>query len=198
METNEQSFNEKESLQLIHQMISTAKNDISDNGFFYLFWGYLVLIASIANYVLLTVIKYEHHYLPWSILMPLGGVISMIYGIRQEKKVRVRTFVDEIMKYVLIAFIVSIFIVMFLIGRTGNPQIAYPMILMLYGIWLFVSGGALRFKPLVAGGIINWVCALLAFFLAFEHQLIVLALAVLTGYIIPGHLLKAKFKNASV
>lgn len=198
MENKEQSFNEQESLLLIHRMISTAKEEISDNGFFFLLWGWLVFVASISNYILLTVVKYEHNGLPWAILMPLGGVISFIYGARLEKKAKVKTFMDEIMNYVLIAFLVSLFIVLFVMGPVGGFTLAYPVILLLYGIWLFVSGGALRFRPLVLGGIINWMCAIAAFFLPFENQLLLLALAVLLGYIIPGHMLKAKYRNASV
>ena len=197
METNEQPFNEQESLQLIHRMISTAKEELSDNGFFYLLWGWLVFIAALANYILLTIVNYEHHYMPWSVLMPLGGIISIIYGMRMEKKQKVKTFMDEIMKYVLISFLVSLFIVLFFMGSTAGVQAAYPAILVLYGIWLFVSGGALRFRPLVIGGIINWACAIAAFYLPFEHQLLVLAVAVLLGYIIPGHMLKANYHNAA-
>lgn len=198
MEHKEQPFNEQEGLQLIHRMISTAKEELSDNGFFFLLWGWLVFIASLSHYVLLTVVHYRNHALPWAILMPLGGVISFIYGMRLEKRAKVKTFMDEIMNYVLIAFLVSLFIVLFVMGPSGGYSLAYPVIMLLYGIWLFVSGGALRFRPLVLGGIINWMCAIAAFFLEFEHQLLLLALAVLLGYIIPGHMLKAKYKNAAV
>ena len=69
------------------------------------------------------------------------------------------------------------------------------MVMMVYGFWLFISGGALKFKPLIIGGVINWVLAAFSFFIGFEQQLITLALAVLLGYIIPGHMLKNKFSK---
>lgn len=197
MENND-SFSEHESLQLIHKMISTAKHDISDNSFFYLLWGWLVFTASISNYILLSVLKYEHHYLPWAILMPLGGIVSGIYGSRLRSKEKVRTYVDEFMKYGLIAFLVSMFITLFSMGAAGGPQAVYPFIMILYGIWLFISGGALRFKPLMAGAVVNWIAACISFYLVFEYQLLVLAAAVLLGYIVPGHMLKAAYKHATV
>lgn len=197
MDTNE-TFSEHDSLQLIHKMISTAKNDISDNSFSYLWWGWLVFTASLSNYILLSVVKYEYHFLPWVILMPLGGIVSAIYRSRQRKKERVRTYVDEFMKYGIIAFLVSLFITLFAMGPAGGPQAVYPFIMLLYGIWLFISGGALRFKPLMVGGIINWAAAVVSFYLVFEYQLLVLAGAVLLGYIIPGHMLKAGYRNAAV
>jgi hypothetical protein len=64
--------------------------------------------------------------------------------------------------------------------------------MLIYGTWLFISGGALKFRPLIFGGIINWVIGAIAFFADFEQQLILLALAVLLGYILPGHLLKSR------
>ena len=73
----------------------------------------------------------------------------------------------------------------------------YHMVMVVYGFWLFISGGALEFRPLKIGGAINWVLATFAFFVGFEQQLIVLAIAVLLGYIIPGHILNNKFKNVS-
>jgi len=67
--------------------------------------------------------------------------------------------------------------------------------MMVYGIWLFISGGTIRFKPLMIGGIINWILAMAAFFVSFDQQLLLLALAVLLGYIIPSYLFKKKFAN---
>jgi hypothetical protein len=71
------------------------------------------------------------------------------------------------------------------------------MVMVTYATWLFISGGALKFKPLMAGGIVNWIFAAAGFFVSFQTQVIFLALAVLLGYIIPGHLLRNKYKNAA-
>ena len=42
------------------------------------------------------------------------------------------------------------------------------------------------------GGIVNWLLSILAFFVAYEMQLLILALAVLLGYIVPSYLLRKK------
>lgn len=62
-------------------------------------------------------------------------------------------------------------------------------------MWLFVSGGYLRFKPLIIGGICNWIIAIVATYVEFDIQLLLLALAVLVGYIIPGHMLSSHYKK---
>lgn len=191
MNTPDTNFSEKDSLAVIMNMIHSAKADISDESFYYLLWGWLVLIASLTHYTLLH-LSIEMAPIAW-MLMPLGGIITAVYGYNQNKKENRKTFVDEFMKYVLIAFLVSLVMVLVFMSKLGSST--YPMILMIYGIWLFVSGGVLKFKPLMAGGIINWAMAGVAFFVAPDLQLLCIAAAVLLGYIIPGYLLKRKFSR---
>jgi hypothetical protein len=97
------------------------------------------------------------------------------------------------MKFVLVSFFVSLSIVLLFMNKLGLST--YPLVLVIYGTWLFISGGALKFRPFVLGGIVNWICGVAAFFVPFEIQLIILGFAVLLGYIIPGHMLKHKFRK---
>lgn len=190
---NDKSLNEIESLEVISKMIKSAQNDFTDNSFYYLFWGWLVFAASILNYVLMH-IKYDQAFLPWLVLMPLGGIVTGIYSYKHEKKIKVRSYVDDVMKYVVIAFLVSLFIILLSSSKLGLAT--YPMVMMIYAVWLFISGGAMKFKPLIIGAIINWVLGLIAFHFEFEVQLLLIAAAVLLGYIIPGYMLKTRFHKA--
>lgn len=191
---NESNFNSTEGLALINRMIKTAQHSVEDDSFYFLLWGWAVFVACVLNYVLLQ-IDSPYAYVGWIILMPLSGVVSMIYGAKQKKEAKVKSYIDSLMNYVLIAFLVTLFMVLFFQFRLERNT--YPMVLMVYGMWLFVSGGALKFKPMIVGGIINWVVAIIAFYLTFENQLIALGLAVLLGYIIPGHMLRNKFNAAT-
>lgn len=190
-------MNENEALQLIEKMIFSAKREAKDNGFYFMLWGWLVFSAALIDYALLKGIYpdwQEQHALAWAIFMPIGGVISMIGGIKENKKIpRVKTYTDEIMSYVVKAFVISLFIICFIMPTTNNWPAFYPVLLVLYAIWLFIAGGALRFKPLIWGGYVNWLFAIVAFFVSYDYQLLLLAGAVLSGYIIPGHLLKSEF-----
>lgn len=189
----EQNLTGQESLEVISRMIKTAQNDIEDNSFYYLIWGWLVFSASVANYVLIQ-IGYIKPFLPWAILMPLGGVFTGLYSYQHKRKQKVKTYVDEIMKFVVIAFLVALFTVLFFMSRL--ELFTYPMVMIIYAIWLFISGGAIKFKPLIYGGIINWLCGVAAFFVGFEMQLLLLATAVFLGYIIPGYMLKNRFSGS--
>ncbi len=184
----ENSFTGQESFDIINKMIQRAQNKIDDSSFYYLFWGWLVLIASIANFIMLKM-ELPNPFLPW-VLMPLGGVVTGIYSYKNKKSKVVSTYLDDLMKYVVTAFLISLAIVLFFMSKLGLSS--YPMIMMIYAIWLFISGGALKFKPLIIGGIINWVLAITAFFFEFDVQLLLISAAVLMGYIVPGYMLKSR------
>jgi hypothetical protein len=187
----------EESLLIIRSMIDTAKEGIRDNGFMYLLWGWLVFVAAIGNYVMMKFTTFEHPYVTWPVLMISGGIVSTIYGFRKSKTVRVRTYVDTSFSYLWSAYGISLFMVLFFTFKLGLEN-AYPIIMILYAIGTFVSGGILRFKPLIFGGIACWVLAAVSFFLPFEFQLLTLALSVLLAYIIPGHLLKISYNKATL
>lgn len=191
-------LNEQESVQLIRNMLERTQHQVSDNGFYFLLWGWLVFLSALLNYIgWLIVGSREFIYLPWAILMPMGGVITAIYSQRQMKKQTVVTYTQELLNKVLIAYLVSMFIILFIGMYAYGWEKCYPFLMIVYGIWLFVSGSAIRFRWLVAGGIFTWCCAVVTFFVPSPHQLLMLSIAVLGGYIIPGHLLRNRFrKNA--
>jgi hypothetical protein len=56
----------------------------------------------------------------------------------------------------------------------------------------FVSGSVLKFKPLIVGGIISWILAVIAVYLSYDFQILMGGLAIFFSYIIPGHLLRKK------
>ena len=180
-------------LTLISEMIHKVQRDLRDESFYYLLWGWLVFAASLAHYVLMRA-EFPHPYAAW-LLTPLGAIVTVWYSIKHESRRGVRSYVDELMMYVLIAFLVSLFLVLGFMSRLGLAT--YPMVMIVYGCWLFISGGGLRFRPLIVGGVINWCLAVPAFFAGFDVQLILLAAAVLLGYIIPGHMLRGKTRGAS-
>jgi hypothetical protein len=193
MENEKSIMNNEESLRIIRSMIESTKQDLRDNGSWFLLWGWLVFIACITHFVLLQV-QYDKPYMAW-MLMILGGVISVFKGIREEKTQKVKTHIDEFMKHVLIAFLVSLFTVLLFMPKLQLNT--YPLVMMVYGFWLFISGGVINFRPLQIGGIINWILAIVAFFVGFEIQLVLLGMAVLLGYIIPGHILRNKYNKAA-
>ena len=191
MEPKEKELTQEESLRIIHEMISAAKNDVKADSFIFLLWGWLVFVASITQFILV-IMESKWNSIPW-MLMPIGGVITIIYSIRRGKQDKTKTNVTESLKYTWIAFTVALLIIMFFNSMEFIQVL--PCIMVLYGMGLFLSGGAIKFKPLIFGGIFCWICAIAGFEIQNIYQLLILAAAVFGGYIVPGYLLKMSNKK---
>lgn len=187
-------MNNREALKVIDEMIASAKADINDNGFFYLLWGWLIIAACISEYILMYEVQWEYHWIGWPITTGIGGIFSTVGGLKKDHKAKVKTHVDRMMGYIWGGFGVTLFLVLFSMN-INSPQGVYPLIIALYSMGTFISGGVLKFKPLKAGAIISWVIALAAMFVDFKFQLLLLALSIIIAYLVPGYMLKHKYNN---
>ena len=89
MEPIEKPLSAADSLALIQQMIQEAKQDLSDNSYDLLLWGWLVLVAALAHYGLLQT-DYSMPWLAWPVLMSLGTVLAFVNGARRSRQERGR------------------------------------------------------------------------------------------------------------
>ncbi len=190
----ENNFNEKESLKLIHEMIENSKAGFGKSSFFFLLWGWLVLFASLMHFALLFT-EFKYPFLPWSITMILGGIVAGIKGSRMKKQRKVKTYLDTTVSYLWASFGITLFIILF---SAGMGKISWKMsnilIIALYGFGTFASGGIIKFKPLIFGGIFTWIIAVASLFIPSEYTLLSIAFSVVVAYLIPGYMLKSKEK----
>lgn len=195
--SNKTNMNEKEALLLIEDMISSTKNDIKESGFYYYFWGWLVFIAAVSNLLILQFNWLEVHALPWIILMPLGGLVTFIAGrTKAQNQPKVKTYVGQSMYATMVAFAVSLFVVCFAMTAGEQWKAFYPTIMVVYAIWLFISGKLLQYKPLVWGGYLNWLLAVCGYLWPSTIvHLYLISAGVLGGFIIPGHLLTKRVQQ---
>ena len=76
----------QEQLDLIEQTIAQAKENLSNHSFSYIFWGWMVSLTALANYVLLTYSPLGNNsFLIWPIAMILGAVYIVGYYRKAEK-----------------------------------------------------------------------------------------------------------------
>ncbi len=191
----QQELSTRDSLQLIESMINKAQNRFSENGHLYLLWGWVVLVCSITSFI--AIYFYDNGksvMYVWMLTIPTV-IYQMIYLARVKKKTAVRTYTDEINSYVWLVFVVMGFLVGIIVGRSGQPQLFNPLVLMLYGMPTFLSGVILKFRPLRIGAVCCWVLALVSVLIPYQFSFLLLGLAVITTWIIPGYLLRSRFKT---
>jgi len=187
----EKKLTDKESLEIIMNMINQAQVNIRQSSFHLLLWGWIIFAASIGHFTLMKFSGYAHPENAWALTLP-GMVISMVYGTIMGRKAKTETYADRLYMLVWLSFIISLIILLIFTDEKGMP-----VILLLTGIATFMSGAILRFIPLIAGGILFWLFAILSFILANEYILLVTGVSVLTGYLIPGYMLKYKVKDVT-
>ena len=182
------SLNPNESLQIITDTIAKTRSNIRQNSFFFLLWGWLVSLASILQYSLITFTSTDLHFLPWPILMIGGAIISGVYGYRMSKLNPTESYVNNFMKNLWIVLGISFFIMVFLcLKMEVYPT---PFALLLAGVGTLISGLVMKFNPLTIGGAVFLLAAVVAVFFGGAEQLIINAVAIVLGYLIPAYLLK--------
>lgn len=188
-------MNEQESILIIKRMIDDSKQNIKAQSPFYLLWGVLVFISAFVEYYLYVVAEWPGHWYVWPVMSVIGGVGSGVIGRRQEKKSTVRTFIDRAMNYFwggwVILFITTI---IWSVVAQVSWALIFTIIIAFYGVGTFISGGILRFKPLLIGGLVSLgiaiICLALGVYKDFPNMLIALAFSILVSYLIPGFLLR--------
>lgn len=192
MEDN-QKLTAEQSLHLIQSMIQKAKQDVANNSFYLLLWGWLVFIAALLHFGLLKFTSFQQPWLAWN-LMWVGMITSIIKGIKDSRKVIVKTFVAETMKYFGISLGILYCGLAFIFARFDLWDISFPLYILVYAVACFFMGSLIQFSLLKWTGLSCVVFVILSVFVGYDWKLLFMAMAVLISYIIPGHVLYMKEK----
>lgn len=177
-----------ESLDIISKAIHQTKDNIKDQSFYYILWGWLISMAALLNYVFVAFTDFRPAYLPWMILVPAGWMISIIYSVKMERTKKYETYFELFLKYLWIVLGVTFIIAVNMsLWLKINPTI---FVLLLTGVGTLVSGLTMKFKPLSIGGVLFFAFAIASLFANYSQTLLITSIAVVTGYLIPAYLLK--------
>jgi hypothetical protein len=188
----EKELSSKESLSLITEMISRAKKGAAGDGSFQLLlWGWVIAICNFGHYALIKV-GYETPYVVWLLIIP-ATIISIVKGFNERKIARVKTHFDDILAQLWLWIFIGIIIVlsfMSVIGYNHNP-----VILLLASVGVFTTGALIKDFTVKAGGMVLLLGGIVGFLLPVTEQLLVGGVAMILGYLVPGYLLKKKYKS---
>ena len=191
----ERKMTEQESFHLIQQMIQVAKEDHRENGAGWLIWGWLLFIASVSSAILSYLQIRGYITWIWTGILAVGMVIYFIFHILKRRNEKVKTYVQELLDRLGNGFFISLFVIVaasFIVKASYGFGYYY----ILYAFWMYIHGSAIRFRPLIIGAYVNWVAAIAIFLLQDIGQImIVSAIAVLIGYLIPGYMLQAEYRK---
>lgn len=196
METNEKTMTPEESLQVIRKAILHSRNNLREGSFYYLLWGWILLFASLLCYFVLWYFLRREMYqglywkaiTSWAIPIFIGFIIQWVYKTRNKRQDVVRSHIHHYLVYlwavtgIIFGLLVAICYIL-----DVYPE---PFILAVMGLSTFISGIMIRFRPLMYGGVLFVLASLVSAFVPGYNQLIVFAISIVLGYLVPGYLLK--------
>jgi len=192
--SNDQQISNEKSLEIIHQMINQAKANISDSGLGWLVWGTMIFLASLSTYFFINMGS-DNLFLGWNVFGAVT-IILLLYDILKPKRKVVRTYVDDLLQMVNIGFFICIFIIILSINVSVSPNSGFGFFLMIFAFLMLIKGGAIKSRSLIVGAAVNWAGAIAIFInKEFKYDMLIMAGAVLIGYIIPGLLLWSQHRK---
>lgn len=195
LKMEEKDLSPNESMKLINSMIGRARKRYTDNSFYFLLWGWIVMIASFIHFYLMEFTDYPHYYIGWSLNI-VGVIASIVKSAKDNKKEVVRHYSDRVYGWLWLALGLAMFTILFN-GEQQNWSIV-PFILILVAVGTFVSGAMMNFKPLQIGGVVFWLLCFVAFRVNEAYQMLIMSSSMLIGYLIPGYIMKYNAKKYGV
>jgi len=188
----EKTLSPEESLKIISQVISQARNKFEENGFIYFFWGILIAIASFSQFILLQKEYFNINWYPY-LLMPLGALFTGFYYSKKKQQ----SIKNQISKMVSISWLtisVNILILGFIFAPWLKQNLT-PIILILLSVGILVSAGTIKSRLLYFSGLIINVSAFICFYLDWVYHPLLMGFVGILAMLLPGILLMVKNKK---
>lgn len=217
----EKQLSEKESLQLITDMIQKVKNSYHDKGVGPLLWGTVVAIASFVSFL-----QMEYHFsLPFDIWwIVMGAIIPQIILINKDSKTqKLKRHEDAALNAVWLVYAITIFGLSFFqafvpsaaehimqlngselinhsINNTKPDQVIQPftpsfysMYILIYGFPTLVTGMVKKFWPMIIGAVIAYLLFMVSCFTESKIDFLLGGFAAIFCWFIPGIILRLKY-----
>ncbi|MEZ5006308.1 MAG: hypothetical protein R2738_10435 [Bacteroides graminisolvens] len=186
---------EKESLDLISQMIRNTRSRLEDNsGIPFLIWGYTTVIVAVIVWSLVTTSgNYLWHWL-WFAIPVFGGTLWLLHNKKQlNNRSRVITFVDRAISHVWMVFGIASFMISIISFLTYIPILFIVSLTM--GMATAITGLIIRFKPIIFSGFIGILFSPLCVIVRDTSSILIFAAIFVLMMVIPGHMLNYTAKR---
>jgi len=203
MEENDKvldSFDEGQSIQVIKEMIQVSQKSFKNDGILFLLWGWLMFFSYVFDYILHNVVitlqmQKITDKLRFAITL-IAIAYTLYYVFKKTKKVK--TYIGISLRYVWVSLIVCLSLTSMIIHNVMhqiNFELLHPIFMMFIAFATVITGGILRYKLVIIGGIVFGLLAYACSYFNLHTQLLFEAVAWLVAFIIPGHILYANRKK---
>ena len=187
-----ENLNPMQSLEVIMEAIGDARAKFEEDGFIYIFWGLLIGLASLAQFILLRTGYYEINYFPYFLTI-LGGAYTF-YHYRRKESAGQKNHLSK----VIMSLWIMLFLNMTILGFAFAPVFGknlLPIMLILSGIGMGLSGVIIKKSLLLYAGIFLNLAGIASIMLPWNYQPLALSIGSLVGVFLPGLLIKLRKRD---
>lgn len=224
--SQEKQLTEKESLQLITEMIQKAKaSHFHENGTSAILWGSVIGFCGLFTFLQRHFDWNTHGFDVW--LLALIAIVPQIFiSIKEKRQHVVKSDKSIAIDAIWTVYGISIFALIFyfnVIGKqteilllqegkelmmkdiqTGIVSHQKPfapsqasLFLILYAIPTLATGIASKFKPMIIGGVICYLLFIVSCFTASKYDFLINGIAGITNWLVPGLILRSRYLKAT-
>ena len=189
------ALTEAQSLLLIKEMIEVSRSKFKRDGILFVVWGWIQFITFFFLSYLPSVLTPGYQIMsivrPLRVILPVIGIAYSFYYIFQQRK-KVQTYIGVSLRYIWISLFLCLVLtnlIQFNVLHSINFELQHPIFMLFIAFAITVTGGILRFRLIVIGGIIFAALAYIASYFALQEQVLIEAIGWVIAFIIPGHIL---------
>ncbi|MEL7601481.1 MAG: hypothetical protein AAGU18_15470 [Proteiniphilum sp.] len=203
METAQQTsdpFDENQSFQVVKEMIQISQKKLKNDGVLFILWGWVMFYSGLSGYIVREVLlshRFERFLGVFGKVFGLLVVAYTVYYIWRQRK-KVQTYIGISLRYVWISMVgcfVLINLILYNVLHQVNFELQHPLFMVIMAFSIVVTGGILRYKLIIIGGILFGLIALISSYFTLSYQLLFESCAWFIAFVIPGHYLYATRKR---
>ena len=193
-QSNSDQFDEQQSIQVIREMIQVSQRKLKNDGILFILWGWVMFYSYISSYVLrktVTTFLVEKIFGYTGNVIGFLAIVFSIYYILKERK-KVQTYIGISLRYIWFSLICCLSITSMIIHNVihvTNMELQHPIFMVFVAFATVITGGIIRFRLVIFGGIAFALLAFASTWFKLEEQLLLEAAAWLIAFIVPGHIL---------
>ena len=135
-------------------------------------------------------------WLPWAILMPLGGIINFLLEFKNHKTQKVLTYSEKAIGWIWIGCGSAMFIIGFIAPASGiiGWEAISPLIAIIVGIGSLATSKIIEWKFLFYCSLLWWTSGIAMMFIHPYYHNLVFAVVVVIAYLTPGYMIRKQYK----
>lgn len=183
-----------------YRNLKPSRRLIANYGTLFMLWGWAGLIKYILDYIrefaiLSIIMRQSVTFLGYFVvILWLGGTLYFLYHHSQMKL----TYFGLVLRFIWISMVLSMVLISMIqmnILSQVNFELQHSVFMVLYAFSAVVSGGILKQRSLIIGGVLFAVCAFISSYFELRAQMALETVGWIVAFIIPGHVMFAQGNN---